>query len=146
MQERYGIPSAAERVEQVRANSSLPDGVKGPISDGTPRNSAENRQARDFYKNNKALAREWYEEREGRLWPTVDGEALPGEHGGGPGALREGADPLRVRPGNIDANAEHMIPREDGRTDQQIWGSLGSAQRELNRRLRREIEELYRWF
>jgi len=95
-----------------------------------PRTPAENRQARNRFKNNKEAARRAWEERTGQKWPTdKDGNPWPAEH---TPPLKEGGDPMIVTPRD-PATDPHMIRGSDGLTDYQRWGSGGTPAREANK-------------
>ncbi len=91
------------------------------------RTPAENRKARNKYKNNKDEAREVWERRTGQKWPTDEyGNPWPGHH---EPPLKEGGDPLYVVPQDPGGPDPHNIPGPDGKTDYQRWGELGPAAR-----------------
>ena len=84
---------------------------------------AENKQARNKFKNNKDAAREDWEKRTGQKWPTDEkGNPWPAEH---TPPLKEGGDPMNVTPRDPGKPDPHNIPGPDGLTDYQRWGALG---------------------
>jgi RHS repeat-associated protein len=96
------------------------------------RTHAENRQARNKYKNNKDVAREAWEKETGQKWPTDQhGNPWPGEH---TPPLKYGGDPMKVTPRDPSAPDPHNIPGPDGLTDYQRWGALGTPAREANKK------------
>jgi hypothetical protein len=93
----------------------------------TQRTPAENRQARNRFKNNKDAARGAWEEETGQKWPTDEnGNLWPAEHAP---PLKEGGDPMRVKPRDPGLPDPHNIPGSDGLTDYQRWGALGTPAR-----------------
>jgi hypothetical protein len=84
------------------------------------RTTAQNRAARNKYKNNKAKARAAYEKRTGEDWPTDEnGNNWPGEHDP---PLKNWGDPMTVTPRDPGLPDPHNIPGSDGLTDYQKWG------------------------
>lgn len=101
----------------------------GPCPCGR-RTPEENRQARNYFKNNKQEARDLWEGRTGNQWPTDEnGMPWPAEHDP---PLKEGGDPMNVYPRDPGAPDPHNIPGPSGLTDYQIWGALGTAARLAN--------------
>jgi RHS repeat-associated protein len=116
-----GNPNAARPVIQNR----LPARVTRALPEGDVRTPAERKQARNFYKRNIDQARKWWEERSGQQWP-VDPETGKPQWAEHPRPIKDGGDPLLIRPGDgADPNAPHLIPGPDGLTDQQRWGAMG---------------------
>ena len=113
------VASESPTVKQPMFNSSLPDRVTRELPEGVSRSPAELQQARDFFKNHRELAREWWEERTGRQWPS---DATHYEH---PRSLKEGGNPLFVKPGFGGPTSPHMVVGPDGLTDFQRWGAMG---------------------
>ena len=104
--------------EKTNTKSKLPPEVTGPID--SMRTPAEVRQARNYFKNNRAEAIRRYEERTGLKW---DKENIPfAEH---PVPLKDGGDPLHIEPGVGKPNDAHSVVRPDGLTDAQRWGKMG---------------------
>ncbi len=96
------------------------------------RTPAENKQARNQFKNNKDAAREAWELRTGQRWPTdANGNPWPAEH---TPPLKEGGDPMRVTPRD-PATDPHNLPGSDGLTDYQRWGAEGTPARGANRKV-----------
>jgi len=97
---------------------------------GRRRTPQENREARNFFKNNKQEARDQWEGRDGNQWPNDEnGMPWPAEH---TPSLKEGGDPMNVYPRDPGAPDPHNIPGPNGLTDYQIWGALGTAARIAN--------------
>jgi hypothetical protein len=95
------------------------------------RTTAQNNAARNQYKNNKPKARAAWEKREGKDWPTDEnGNNWPGEH---TPSLKRHGDPMTVTPRDPGLPDPHNIPGEDGLTDYQKWGALGTPAREANK-------------
>jgi hypothetical protein len=105
--------------------------LKKRCKDAALRTSAENRAARNYFKNNKEAARQAWEQRTGRKWPTdANGNPWPAEH---TPPLKEWGDPMTVTPRDPGKPDPHNIPGPDGLTDYQRWGALGTAAREANK-------------
>ncbi|MCC3513704.1 MAG: hypothetical protein JGK29_33360, partial [Microcoleus sp. PH2017_17_BER_D_A] len=100
-------------------NTRLSDRVTKALPEGEVRTKSETQQARDFFKNNRQKAKEWWEQREGREWPT---NATHYEH---PRPLADGGDPLFAEPGFNGPTSPHNVPGPDGLTDFQRWGARG---------------------
>jgi hypothetical protein len=111
------------RGSRPSVKTSLPDRVTGELPAGQVRTPAENAQARNFFERKRDAARQWWEQRTGRQWPS---DATHYEH---PRPLADGGDPLLVEPGFGGPNARHMIPGLDGVTDFQRWGRRGGRPR-----------------
>ena len=95
-----------------------------------PRTPEENQKARDYFKNHKEEARQAWEKREGKTWPTdSEGNPWPAEH---TPALKEGGDPMIVYPRDPKTDP-HSIPGPDGKTDYQKWGAQGTPAREAKK-------------
>jgi RHS repeat-associated protein len=100
-----------------------------PVAKRTP---AQNREARNQFKNNKDAAREDWEKRTGQKWPTDEnGNPWPAEH---TPPLKEGGDPMKITPRDPGAPDPHNIRGPDGLTDYQRWGAEGTPAREANRK------------
>ena len=96
------------------------------------RSPAENRKARNKFKNHKDEAKRAWEEREGKDWPVdANGNDWPAEHSP---ALKQGGDPMTVTPRDPLGVDPHTIPGPDGLNDYQRWGALGTPAREANRK------------
>lgn len=97
------------------------------LPSGQSRTPEQNAQARRYYRSNRLLAMQRWEERTGRPWPVKEnGEPQWAEH---PRQLKEGGDPLFVEPGvGPDPNAPHSVPGPDGLTDHQRWGQQGGLE------------------
>jgi len=134
--------AVAKGAAVARANplGQLPDDQShcGPKTDSNgnlvERTPEENQRARTYFKNHKDAAREAWEQREGRPWPTdADGNYWPAEH---TPSLKSGGDPMQVYPRNPAHPDPHMIRGTDGLTDYERWGRLGTIVREALKRLR----------
>lgn len=97
----------------------LSDRVTKALPEGEVRTKAETQQARNFFKNNRQKAKEWWEQREGQEWPA---NATHYEH---PRPLADGGDPLFAEPGFNGPTSPHNTPGPDGLTDFQRWGARG---------------------
>ena len=114
----------APRTGRPSVNTSLPGRVTGELPPGQVRTAAENAQARNFFKNNRAKAEKWWSDRNGgKPWPE---NATHAEH---PRPLADGGDPLFIEPGFDGPASPHMNPGPDGLTDFQRWGRLGGRPR-----------------
>lgn len=120
------IPTANDQAE-----GDLADNRSRELPPGQRRTPAENKQARNYFKNNKQKARDAYTHRTGKEWP-VDGAGnpWPAEH---VRPLKEGGDPMVVEPRN-PATDPHSIPGADGLTDYQRWGSEGTPARKARKK------------
>ena len=112
-------PTPAPNAGRPSVGTSLPGRVTGELPPGAGRTKAELKQARNFFERNRDAARRWWEQRTGRQWP---GNATHYEH---PRPLKDGGDPLFVKPGFNGPNSPHMVPGPDGLTDFQRWGQMG---------------------
>src|SRR5262249_26716407 len=127
-------PTADEMVDHIRKHpislgaftprpeikSDLPARVTQALCPGQTRTPEELKQARNFFERNRDVARNWWEQRTGRQWPS---DSTHDEH---PRPLKDGGDPLFIEPGYGGPNAAHSIPKPpDGLTDAQRWGKLG---------------------
>jgi len=98
---------------------------------GAERTAAENKKARNFFKNNKGKAKREWEKRSGKEWPKdASGKDWPAHHDP---SLKSGGDPLQIEPQNPLGPDPHNIPGADGKTDYQRWGALGTPAREANK-------------
>ena len=82
------------------------------------RTKIENDQARNFFKRHKEDARNWWEKRTGKKWPS---NATHDEH---PVPLKDGGDPLFIEPGFDGPANPH---KENG--DFKRWGKQGGRPR-----------------
>ncbi len=99
-------------------------------SQSNEKTPAENKKARQNFKNNKAAARAQWEDREGKDWPTDEyGNPWPAHHDP---PLKSGGDPMHVEPQDPKGPDPHNIPGPDGKTDYQKWGAQGAAARQSN--------------
>jgi len=101
-------------------NTGLSERVTKPLRKGEVRTPAEVKQARNFFKNHRDAARQWWEQRTGEDWPE---DAIHDAH---PRPIKDGGDPLFIEPSYKAPWADHMVPRPpDGLTDAQRWGKMG---------------------
>jgi hypothetical protein len=113
------IDDAYKKILRPDKKSSLSNRVTEELPPGEMRTPEENAQARNFFERNREAARKWWEEREGREWPS---DSTHDEH---PRALANGGDPLFIEPGYGGPKAAHMKKGPDGLNDFQRWGKLG---------------------
>lgn len=107
-------------------NTRLQNRVTQALPEGQVRTPTETAQTRNFFERNRQAAREWWEQRTGRQWPT---NSTHDEH---PRAIANGGDPLYIEPGFGGPRARHMVPGPDGLTDFQRWGQRGGRPRRNN--------------
>jgi RHS repeat-associated protein len=119
-------PSTPDQGPVAAPGAQKPNGTTqtAPTKQRTPE---ENKKARNKFKNNKDAAREAWEKKTGRTWPTDEnGNPWPAEH---TPPLKEGGDPMDVYPRDPSTDP-HMVPGPDGLNDYQRWGALGTPARE----------------
>jgi RHS repeat-associated protein len=94
--------------------TSLPDRVTKELPVGEGRTTEECGQSRNFFERNRQAARDWWESRTGKKWPS---DSTHDEH---PRPLKDGGDPLYVEPGSGGPSTPHQ-----SNGDFQRWGKMG---------------------
>jgi RHS repeat-associated protein len=101
-------------------NTALPDRITKALPPGQSRTPSEVEQSRNFFERNRPTARDWWQRRNGKQWPS---DSTHDEH---PRALKDGGDPLYIEPGYDGPNRPHQDNiGPDGLNDFQRWGRLG---------------------